>query len=226
MSCTVNTVNSASMIYCNCTVAIATVNSATVNIGVHVSFSIMVFSGYLESRIAGSYSSSIFSFLRYPHTVLHSDCLNLHSHQQCKRAPFSPHPLQHLLFVDFLMMAFLSDRYEVIPHCSFDCISLIMSNVEHLFLCCWPSLDLLWRNIYLGLLPIFFYWVVCFSGIELHVLLMYFGVNPLSAVSFAIIFSHSEGCLLILLSFIISFAVQKLLSLSPICLLLFLFPLL
>ena len=57
-------------------------------------------------------------------------------------------------------------------------------------------------------------------------LLLYFGVNPLSAVSFAIIFSHSEACFLILLSFIISFAVQKLLSLSPICLLLFLFPLL
>ena len=73
---------------------------------------------------------------------------------------------------------------------------------------------LLRRNVCLGLLPIFFYWVVCFSGIELHVLLMYFGVNPLSAVSFAIIFSHSEGCLLILLSFIISFAVQKLLPAS------------
>ena len=69
---------------------------------------------------------------------------------------------------------------------------------------------LLWRNACLGLFPLFD-WIVCFSVRELYELLVYFGNNPLSVVSFAIIFSHSEGCLFTLL--IVSFGVQKLLSL-------------
>ena len=168
------------------------------NIGVHI------FSNYSSmprSGTAGSNGNSIFRFLRNLPNVLHSGCTSLHPHQQCRQAPFYVYPLQHWLFAGFSMMPF----WYFIVGLSY--ISLLTSNVRHLFMCllliCMSSLEkCLFKSsahFLLGLL-VFLYWIVWAVCINWKSV-------TCQSHRLQIFFSKPVGCLFTL--FMVSFARQK-----------------
>jgi hypothetical protein len=111
---------------------LAIINKAAMNIVEHVSFLLIgTSSGYMPRRgIAGSSGSTISNFLRNRQTDFQTGCTSLQSHQQWRSVPLSPHPHQHLLSPEFLILSILTGliwnlRVVLI------CISLMIKDDEH-----------------------------------------------------------------------------------------------
>ena len=155
-----------------------------------------------RGEIAGSYGSSVLSFLRNLHIVFHSGRTNLHSHQECEsflHISFST-PSSAFVFVDLLLLAILTGVRWCGLIVVLICIFLIISDVEHFFMCL-PAVSMsslekcLFRSSATFLLSCLLFLSYTDS---LHIL----EVKPLSVASFAAIFSHSVRCLYFFFSFL------------------------
>ena len=162
---------------------------------------------FLKVALLGNMESQFLVFLRKLRTAFYSGYTNLHSHQKCGRVPFCPHSCQLL----FLSDSMHSNWYEaIIPHCGFDlhfpddqgCGTSCHMFLGHLFL---------FGEMSVHILCPFFNQVICFLLLRLMSSLCILNVNPLLDKLFTNIFSHTVGCLFVLL--MVSFAVQKLFSL-------------
>ena len=156
---------------------LAIVNCTAVKNEIHVSFSILVSSGYMPwSGIVGSYGDYISSFWR---NLFGIGCINLQCHHQCENIPFTSHPFQHLFFIDFLLMSILTGVtwYLILV---LICICLIMSNIEYMFIsllaiCMYSLNKCLFMAFSHCLIPPHFVWVISFFGIESYDLPLYLG---------------------------------------------------
>jgi hypothetical protein len=115
---------------------LAIINNTAMNIVEHVSFlPVGTSSGYMPRRgIVGSSSSTMSNFLRNCQTDLQSGCTSLQFHQQWRSVPLSPHPHEHLLSPEFLILAILTGvRWNL--SVVLICISQMIKDAEHFFRC-------------------------------------------------------------------------------------------